>query len=137
MSIFTETIQETFHVVSCYTCGCRFGINEQMYKRAVRDKRGCVYCPSCQNATCWTGETVDQKRARMAEAKLVRERAKHDQTKAELKHSQHRCRAEKAAKTRLKNRAAAGVCPCCSRTFQDLARHMASKHPNFVAGKDP
>ena len=23
----------------------------------------------------------------------------------------------------------AGACPCCKRTFQQLARHMAAKHP--------
>jgi chromosome segregation ATPase len=30
---------------------------------------------------------------------------------------------------RLKRRISAGVCPCCNRTFQNLARHMKSKHP--------
>jgi hypothetical protein len=24
-----------------------------------------------------------------------------------------------------------GVCPCCNRTFQNLARHMAGKHPDY------
>lgn len=38
-------------------------------------------------------------------------------------------RAYKGAATRLKNRAKAGVCPCCNRTFQNLRRHMASQHP--------
>ena len=34
-----------------------------------------------------------------------------------------------AALTRVKNRVSRGVCPNCNRTFKDLARHMASKHP--------
>jgi hypothetical protein len=33
--------------------------------------------------------------------------------------------------TRLKGRAKAGFCPCCNRSFSQLERHMASKHPNF------
>tara|TARA_Y100000310_G_scaffold338946_1_gene430083 strand:- start:1163 stop:1354 length:192 start_codon:yes stop_codon:yes gene_type:complete len=33
--------------------------------------------------------------------------------------------------TKLKNRAKAGVCPCCNRTFQNLSRHMETKHPDF------
>lgn len=37
----------------------------------------------------------------------------------------------KGVATRLKNRAAHGVCPCCNRTFQQLARHMSAKHPDF------
>lgn len=29
---------------------------------------------------------------------------------------------------RVTKRVSAGVCPCCNRTFQNLARHMASRH---------
>ena len=34
--------------------------------------------------------------------------------------------------TRLKNRAANGVCPCCTRHFQNLQAHMAKKHPDYT-----
>lgn len=33
--------------------------------------------------------------------------------------------------TKLKNRAAAGLCPCCNRSFVNVARHMKTKHPKF------
>jgi hypothetical protein len=33
--------------------------------------------------------------------------------------------------TRIKKRVAAGVCPCCNRSFKDLARHMAGQHPDY------
>jgi Fe-S oxidoreductase len=56
--------------------------------------------------------------------------AQRDQAQADA-------RAQKAAKTRIKNdrdriktRVANGVCPHCNRTFQNLARHMASQHPD-------
>ena len=39
--------------------------------------------------------------------------------------------ATKGVVTRLKKRAIAGVCPCCNRTFQQLAAHMAHKHPDY------
>lgn len=29
------------------------------------------------------------------------------------------------------HRVGAGVCPCCKRTFQQLARHMKCKHPKY------
>lgn len=38
---------------------------------------------------------------------------------------------QKAAK--VKKRSSAGVCPCCNRTVGQMARHMKSKHPQFVA----
>ena len=42
-----------------------------------------------------------------------------------------------AARTRkelhsVKARVAHGVCPCCNRTFKQLARHMKTKHPDYV-----
>jgi hypothetical protein len=46
--------------------------------------------------------------------------------------AERRRRAEKAAKTKIKNRVAKGVCPCCNRTFQNLADHMKSKHPDYA-----
>lgn len=33
---------------------------------------------------------------------------------------------------RLRRRTAAGVCPCCNRSFVQLARHMKTKHPDHV-----
>ena len=27
-----------------------------------------------------------------------------------------------------------GVCPCCKRSFSALARHMATKHPEYADG---
>ncbi len=35
---------------------------------------------------------------------------------------------EREMKRRMR-RVHAGVCPCCNRTFQNLARHMQTKHP--------
>lgn len=35
----------------------------------------------------------------------------------------------RAAHRRLHERVAAGVCPCCHRTFKQLAAHMKAKHP--------
>ncbi len=43
----------------------------------------------------------------------------------------HQVRAQKAAKTKLKNRIKHGVCPCCKRTFQNIAKHIATKHPGY------
>lgn len=44
--------------------------------------------------------------------------------------------AYKGQVTKLRKRAMAGVCPCCSRSFQNLKRHMENKHPGFVDGPD-
>ena len=75
---------------------------------------------------------------------LRRERDRLKQQAAQLQDSvnyqrqmremaERRVSAAKGQITRLKNRASAGVCPCCNRTFSQLARHMAAKHKGFVA----
>ena len=33
--------------------------------------------------------------------------------------------------TRAKRRISKGVCPCCNRTFQNLANHISEKHPDY------
>lgn len=48
------------------------------------------------------------------------------------KHERARANGYKGHATRITMRAKAGVCPCCNRTFQQLARHMAAKHPQFT-----
>lgn len=64
-----------------------------------------------------------------------RDLAKQQLARAEDEKRAAERKAEKALKEtkRLKKRAAVGVCPCCSRTVGQLARHMKTKHPEFVA----
>jgi len=47
--------------------------------------------------------------------------------------AERRTAAARAQVTKIKNRVGHGVCPCCNRTFENIARHMASKHPTFTA----
>ena len=46
--------------------------------------------------------------------------------------AQRQASAFKGVVTRTKNRIAGGACPCCNRTFQNLARHMATKHSDYA-----
>jgi hypothetical protein len=41
--------------------------------------------------------------------------------------------ASRAAATKARKRTVAGVCPCCHRTFRQMALHMKAKHPGFKA----
>jgi DNA repair exonuclease SbcCD ATPase subunit len=90
-----------------------------------------VYCPL---GHVWVvTETVQQKLDRERERREAAERraqASRDLLAAEERsHS-----ATRGHLTRVKKRTAHGVCPCCNRTFQNVARHMESKHPEFVQG---
>ena len=62
--------------------------------------------------------------------KLRRER---DQLKQQLAYKDDEIAAKGKQLTRLQKRIHAGVCPCCNRTFTNVARHMKTKHPNVVS----
>ena len=71
------------------------------------------------------------KKLKSVEEDLRRTESRLASEKAQRKFAEHRVRAEKGAKTKLKNRIANGVCPCCTRSFQNLQRHIETKHPEF------
>ncbi len=130
--IITETITTKYNIVSCYTCGVRFGIGEDLYRRVVKRKEGSVYCPSCGNRTCWTGKTDEQKKIEQLENKLKWEMEQVERKNRYLEDAKNSLRSTKGVVTKLKKRASAGVCPCCNRTFKQLAQHMENKHPGYV-----
>lgn len=133
MITFQQTIIETFHVVSCYTCGVNFGINGELYRRVVTDALGSVYCPACGKLTCWR-ESDDQRRIKELERKLEWEARQSAYQKAAREKAEASLQATKAVVTRFKRRVGAGTCPCCKRTFKRLSAHMAHKHPEFMEG---
>jgi uncharacterized Zn finger protein (UPF0148 family) len=131
MTTFTEVITETFKVVSCYSCAARFGIQADLYRRVVTDAKGSVYCPACGKETCWI-ESESSKRIKDLENKLRWEADNTARQKAAKEHAEASLRTTRGIVTKLKKRSAAGVCPCCNRTFKQLANHMAQKHPDFA-----
>ncbi len=125
-------IRQRFEIVYCYKCRMPFAIPASIRADWQESGDG-FYCPN-GHLQSYSESDVQKlkkqlqnsnKRLQWAEqdAKTQRERADHNE---------RRRRAEKAAKTRIKNRVGNGVCPCCNRTFQNLAKHMENKHPDYA-----
>lgn len=124
------TITITRHLVSetCCVCGSLFGL-ESNHMRALKESGERFYCPN-GHAQSYNGLLrKERKRHASIESDL---RHLLEQAKADRDAFKFQARAEKSAKTRLKKRAENGVCPCCKRSFQNLRRHMKSKHANFL-----
>lgn len=108
--------------MECGACGVSFAVPIHFYNERY-NKGGDWYCP---NGHC----------RHFCESEVVKLRAQLDAKQRELTASkcetmrerQLREFAEKQ-KARMSKRVQNGVCPCCNRTFQNLARHMATKHP--------
>jgi phage/plasmid primase-like uncharacterized protein len=108
--------------INCGECGGVYALNER-YRQTKADKGGFWHCPYCQ--VSWGYGKGELQRQREA---LEAEKQRHQATLARLNDTvAERDRIARAAE-RAAKRTAAGVCTCCNRTFQNLARHMATKH---------
>lgn len=117
----------------CATCGVIYGLERNYSNRCSELGKG-WNCPNGHSQVFVEGALQRaEKSAKRAQELLDLERRCHENTRADLTRTEHRRRAEAAAKTKLKRRAAAGVCPCCTRHFGNLQSHMSTKHPEFVA----
>ena len=124
-TLSVETITE-FYIETCFSCGCEFAMTMDFYKNRQRMK-DTFYCPA-GHSQHYTGKSDIQLR-REAEA---RERAALDQlqaAEAETKRVKRELKQTQAEQNRQAQRSRGGVCPCCDRSFVQLARHMKTKHP--------
>lgn len=113
--------------MACGKCGIEFAVPDHFYREQLKDgPNGGWYCPNGHSRVF--GESEGDKLRR------ERDRLKQEAARLEDEKREAIARAERAEKTtkRLQKRASAGVCPCCNRTFQNMARHMKTKHPNIV-----
>ena len=110
-------------------CGCQHTVylSSEHSQQRQRDHKS-FYCSVCGRGNHYLGKSdVEKLRGQLASTKDMLDTMREDRD-----HKEYQRRAEKAAKTKIKNRVGNGVCPCCNRTFKDLARHMANKHPTFA-----
>jgi hypothetical protein len=122
------SIATTFHVIACPNCAALFAIPDEAhdaYRRTGND-----FC--CPNRHTMSYRDSTEAKLRQTKDALARERADNDQLRAAREAAERRASAAKGQVTKIKNRVGRGVCPCCNRTFADLTRHMATKHPDFV-----
>lgn len=106
---------------SCTACGVIFAIPYDLRERLFKDGTT-FYCPNGHRL--WFGKSeADKLRHRLdqTEAELERQRASTNGALLQL-------RAQKGHNTRLRKRIQNGVCPECHRHFENLERHMKTKH---------
>lgn len=133
----TMTFTGSLTIQTCW-CGIVHAVPQSLYDYQQREKdAGRQFMIHCPLGHEWitSGESTAAKLRReldYANNRAIQECQRHDQTKAELRETELRRRAQAGVTTRIKNRIANGVCPCCKRTFKDLHAHMTSQHPDFT-----
>lgn len=125
-------VYQTLVTIECYKCHILFAMPEDLNRRALSSPNLSFYCP-LGHSQCYT-ETEEQrlkKKLEQEQARSARLTSQVDQARARAEHEEHRARAYKGQVTKIKKRVGKGVCPCCNRSFVDLARHMENKHPDY------
>lgn len=113
--------------LTCATCGLRYAADTQW----VRDRREdhlTFYCPN-GHSQWFPGETEAEKLKR----KLAEQAAQLDAARREALSKGSMLSAERTKNKNLRQRIKNGVCPCCTRSFANLKRHMETKHPKYTA----
>jgi hypothetical protein len=118
----------------CWVCGLPFGMPTH-YRDEARSKSHTIYCPRGCKLSLGESEAAklrqqlenrdreleyQEKATKRANQRVTKERRSHAATKGLL--------------TKTKKRVSNGVCPCCKRSFQQLARHMKGQHPEYTDG---
>lgn len=118
-------------IETCPTCQIRHGIPSELQQRALeRPKDMKVYCPL--GHWWWYLGTTMQAKLDQAKADAEFQRRQAVKARAEAEAERVRSTAAIAETTRTRKRIAGGACPCCNRTFTNLARHMNGQHPDFL-----
>lgn len=121
--------------INCGECGGTYAINERYRAQKAQDG-GTWNCPYCR---CGWGYAHNNENAKLKAKvdELTRSRdfylsnAANERKAREA--TERRLTAQRSATKRIKNRVKHGVCPCCTRSFDNLREHMKTKHPEYVA----
>jgi hypothetical protein len=110
-------------VQACW-CGMRHAVPTELvehmrYQHDDGREQTAIHCP-LGHAWILRGESKAKR--------LDRELA---ETKAQLLATRDQLAAAERETKRQAKRASAGVCPCCQRSFVQLARHMKNQHPDY------
>lgn len=112
----TIKVTENLVTTSCW-CGINYAIPAPL-DLVARENGQTVYCP-LGHQWSYTEPEIPAMQKKL-DAAVAARRAAEDQLAAANRERERQA-------TRTKN----GVCPCCNRSFVQLARHMKSQHPDF------
>lgn len=124
-------VTQEFVYETCCNCHQSFYMVRSKYD-ACRTKGESFYCPNGHSMHYTDTEILrlkkelEQQKKRTEWAEQNRDSLRKDRDSIEKSRN-----ALKGVITKTKNRIKNGVCPCCTRSFVNVRRHMATKHPEY------
>lgn len=136
---FDHAEDTSLEIRVCPICGVTYALPVRL-RQDRQETSGNWWCPNGHSLSFkktdhdrLKAEAVDLRKkldAEKANSEWWRDRDRAARQEAE--HERSRANGYKGALVKAKKRVGNGVCPCCNRSFSDLHRHMASKHPGFA-----
>jgi len=125
-----DTTYETIVVETCCDCGVTFGLTDGFYKLRQRDGNS-FFCPN-GHSQFYTNNDVKK----INDLKKALKNVESDRVfwKEQAEEKGRSLSATRGQITKIKNRVAKGICPCCNRQFTNLHDHMETKHPDYGKG---
>lgn len=119
--------------LTCGKCGIVFSAPTRWVEER-QEKADTFYCPN-GHPRAFRESTTDKLQREVNWLKQQQARIEEEARQARADAQAARMREGKAVKERdrIRKRVQGGACPDCNRTFTDLARHMATKHPQRAA----
>lgn len=105
---------ETMTTTRCYTCDIQFSFPSDWSERRRQDRND-FYCPM-GHSQHWTSKT---------DKEIIAEK---ERELSAVRTALYKANDDKEKMARKLKRVKVGVCPECNRSFENLKRHMASKH---------
>lgn len=120
--------------ITCCNCGVDFAVPSELHAALLRTHRQ-FYCPNghSQHFTGEPGEVELKRQLERAQRERDEARAATDRARKLAADADLSARLTRGKLRALRKRVKHGVCPCCQRSFVQLARHMATKHPDYAA----
>lgn len=128
LSVFLD-----FEHVTCGVAGCgtHFAL-ERAFHKGVKEHGTDFYCPRGHKISYFESDNQKLKKQLEEKERRIEFERRARQSAEKARDSALRSAASVKGKLKAQNeRIKAGVCPCCKRTFKQLARHMECKHPNW------
>lgn len=127
----TQSTKIDLFIEDCISCGVEFGLPLGLQQARLQDHRS-FYCPN-GHSMHYTAKT-DVEKLSEAKQKLASAQEEARIQAARALQAENELSASRAEAERIAKRTKAGVCPCCNRSFVQLARHMKTKHPEHASG---
>ena len=130
----TQTLERTtvLESTTCANCGVMFAMPKKMLAER-REDGASFYCPNGHSLVFKATEAQRLRKQLESTQQQVQQAYGYATHERDQRQAAERSNAAlRGVITKTKKRAAAGVCQCCNRTFQDVARHMANQHPNYA-----